>query len=124
MFVIPSVTRQMLDMKVQCLVTNAEGSGGDTTVIDVACEYTVSAAGHVTRDTRAVFRRAEPRDHLRGEGWPGGGAAAAVVPGVRPPPALHHLAQAGPGLSSGRNYKICRSSIVFHNHGEGPSYTH
>ena len=51
MFVIPSVTRQMLDMKVQCLVTNAEGSGGDTTVIDVACEYLLSAAGHVTRDT-------------------------------------------------------------------------
>ena len=94
MFVIPSVTRQMLDMKVQCLVTNAEGSGGDTTVIDVACEYLLSAAEHVTRDTRAVFRRAEPRDHLRGEGWPGGGAAAAVVPGVRPPPALYHLAQA------------------------------
>ena len=47
-FVIPSVTRQMLDMKVQCLVSNAEGSGGDTTVIDVACEYPVAAAGHVS----------------------------------------------------------------------------
>ena len=39
MFIIPSVSREMLDMKVECGVTNTEGRGADSVVITVACEY-------------------------------------------------------------------------------------
>ena len=39
MFIIPSVSREMLDMKVECGVTNAEGRGSDSVTIAVACEY-------------------------------------------------------------------------------------
>ena len=36
---IPSLTREMLNMVVACTVSNSEGSGTDTIKIDVACEY-------------------------------------------------------------------------------------
>ena len=38
-FLIPSLTREMLNMVVACTVSNSEGSGTDTIKIDVACEY-------------------------------------------------------------------------------------
>ena len=37
-FLIPSLTREMLNMVVACTVSNSEGSGSDTIKIDVACE--------------------------------------------------------------------------------------
>ena len=39
LFIIPSVSREMLDMKVECGVTNTQGRGSDSVAIDVACEY-------------------------------------------------------------------------------------
>ena len=38
MFLIPGVTREMLNMKVDCTVTNSEGSGVATTIVDVSCK--------------------------------------------------------------------------------------
>ena len=38
MFLIPGVTREMLNMKVDCTVTNSEGSGMATTIVDVSCK--------------------------------------------------------------------------------------
>lgn len=37
-FLIGSVSREMLNMKIKCEVTNSEGSGEDTSNIDVACK--------------------------------------------------------------------------------------
>ena len=43
MFLIPGVTREMLHMKVECIVTNSEGSGMDTTIVDVSCKSASSS---------------------------------------------------------------------------------
>ena len=40
-FLIPSLTREMLNMVVACTVSNSEGSGSDTIKIDVACELLI-----------------------------------------------------------------------------------
>ena len=37
-FLIGSVSREMLNMKIKCEVTNSEGSGENTSNIDVACK--------------------------------------------------------------------------------------
>lgn len=38
-FTIPSLTREMVNMVVACTASNSEGSGTDTTKIDVTCQY-------------------------------------------------------------------------------------
>ena len=38
MFLIPGVTREMINMKVKCHVTNDEGAGEKSVTIDVACK--------------------------------------------------------------------------------------
>ena len=59
MFIIPSVSREMLDMKVECGVTNAEGRGSDSVTIAVACEYQLSARVQFTLENGIVIKSAK-----------------------------------------------------------------